>query len=119
MVGCLNYLDTDSDCRAPLQGYRAKVSADVIDEHLNHGVSLSAQQHANLVEDRLAYRTAEANRTDAVDPKISGRMFSDLPQKDGVEINRRYGTFYNLIMSKCAGADHMGVGHTTSMDYIK
>jgi hypothetical protein len=117
-AGCLDYMDTVTDCLAPLKGYHARMWADVIDERLRSGSGITAAQRANLEEDRAAYRAAEANRTDAVDARISGRMFEDLPRPDQVEVNRRYGTYYNGIMSKCNGADHMGVGHTTDLNYL-
>jgi hypothetical protein len=117
-AGCLDYMNTVTDCLAPLQGYHAKMWADVIDERLASGSGITAAQRGNLEEDRAAYRAAEANRTDAVDARISGRMFEDLPRSDQVEVNRRYGTYYNAIMSKCNGADHMGVGHTTELNYL-
>lgn len=118
-AGCLDYMNTVTDCLAPLHGYRAKVWADVIDQRLASGNGVSAAQRKNLEEDREAYRTAEAAKTDTVDARISGRMFEDLPRDDQVEVNRRYGIYYNQIMSKCNGADHMGVGHTTKLDYLK
>lgn len=118
-AGCLDYMDTVTDCMAPLKGYHARMWADVIDERLASGTGVSAAQRTNLEADRAAYRAAQANHTDTVDASISGRMFEDLPHGDQVEANRRYGVYYNQIMSKCNGADHMQVGHTTKMDYLK
>ena len=118
-AGCLDYMDTVTDCMAPLKGYHARMWADVIDERLASGTGVSAAQRTNLEQDRAAYRAAQANQTDTVDASISGRMFEDLPHDDQVEANRRYGVYYNQIMSKCNGADHMQVGHTTKMDYLK
>lgn len=118
-AGCLNYMDTVTDCMSPLKGYHARMWADVIDERLKSGTSLGAAQRQNLEEDLTAYRAAQAAKTDTVDARISGRMFEDLPQADQVEVNRRYGVYYNQIMGQCNGADHMQVGHTTKMDYLK
>lgn len=117
-AGCLDYMDTVTACTDQLNGDHAKAWADVIDERLASGKGVTAAQRQNLEEDLAAYRAAEAKQTDVVDTRISGRMFEDLPKDDQIEANRRYGVRYNEVMSKCNGADHMGVGHTTKLDYL-
>jgi hypothetical protein len=117
-AGCLDYMDTVTACTDQLNGDHAKMWADVIDERLASGKGVTAAQRQNLEEDLAAYRAAEAKKTDVVDARISGRMFEDLPKDDQIEANRRYGVRYNEVMSKCNGADHMGVVHTTKLDYL-
>lgn len=119
---CLDYLDKHNKCFDPLKGYRAKLSADLIEKKLASETELDAQKRANLEEDLTALREAENNGTD--DPTIAGRKNSsrylmDITMDEQTQINTEYTLFYNKITSECQGRDVMGIGKTRKMNYVK
>lgn len=118
---CLDYMDKAGQCMAPLKGYRAKLTADLIERKLSNGTPLSPELRKNLQEDLIAARTAQQSGTDTIvsTPSDPQRYLMDISEDDQVEINSQFGQFYQKIMNKCMGADHMGIGRRTEMNYIQ
>lgn len=115
---CMDYGELANQCLAPLNGYRAKLAADLIEKKLKEDKTLNAKQRKNLEEDLVGLREAEKNKTDHL--TIAGkaksqRYLSDISEEDQVCINADYNTFYRTIYNKCVGADHMGIGKRTEM----
>lgn len=118
---CMDYNVTVDKCLAPLNGYRAKITAELIENKLKTE-PLSVDLRKNLEEDLAALREAEKNQTDLVTiagEKNSHRHLMDISQDDQVAINSKFGVKYQEITNKCMGADHMGVGHRTEMNYVQ
>jgi|GEM_PF-1094779 len=117
----LDYLDKANACMDPLKGYRAKLTADRIEWKLMNEQGISPQQRQFLQQDLVAARTAQNQGTDNIvsDPANPQRYLQDISSNDQVEINRQFGVFYQEIMNKCNGADHMGIGKRTEMNYVQ
>lgn len=118
---CMDYMEVVDQCTAPLKTYRAERTVVLIEKKLQTE-ELTDQQRANLEEDLEAFKEAIKNNSDS--PTIAGqknsqRYLMDISQDDQVTINSEYGVFYQKIMNKCMGADHMGTGHRTEMNYVK
>nr|MBP9855121.1 hypothetical protein [Candidatus Omnitrophota bacterium] len=114
---CMDYMELVDNCMDPLQGYRMKLTADLIEKKLKTE-KLNDKQRKNLEEDLAGAREAEKNKSD--NPTIAGKVNSqrhlqDISEEDQVCINADYGSFYKKIYNKCMGADHMGIGKRTEM----
>jgi hypothetical protein len=115
-------LDDNAKCLAPLNGYRPKITADMLEAKLKTAPNLTVEQRAAWQADIAAVRAAQAAGTDTVaspDPKEPNRYLSHLTTDEQTELNRQYGQFYNEVSSRCMGADHLNVGRTTPMNYIQ
>ncbi len=115
-------LDDNAKCLAPLNGYRPKITADMLEAKLKTAPNLTAEQRAAWQADIAAVRAAQAAGTDAVaspDAANPNRYLSHLTTDEQTELNRQYGVFYNEVSGRCMGADHMNVGRTTPMNYIQ
>jgi len=119
---CMDYMEVVGQCTDPLKGYRAKLTADLIEKKLKEDTSLSPELRKNLEEDLAGLREAQKNKSDS--PTIAGeknsqRHLMDITEDDQIAINADFGKFYQKIMNKCMGADHMGTGKRTEMNYVQ
>ena len=118
---CLDYMDKVDGCMAPLKGYRSKLTADLIENKLATEQGIYPELRKNLQEDLIAARTAQQAGNDNIisTPSDPQRYLMDISEDDQVTINSQFAPFYQKIMNKCMGADHMGTGHRTEMNYIQ
>lgn len=119
---CMDYMEVVDQCMDPLKGYRSKLYADLIEKKLANEKDLTAPQRKNLEEDLTGFKEAYKNKTD--NPTIAGeknsqRYLMDVTEDDQIAVNTEFGKFYQKIMNKCNGADHMGIGKRTEMNYIQ
>ncbi len=117
---CMDYMEAMDHCMDPLKGYRSKLYVDLIEKKLKNENNLKADERKRLEEDLAGFKEAYKNKTD--NPTIAGqkdsqRYLSDVTEEDQVYVNAEYGKQHQKIMNKCNGADHMGTGHRTEMDY--
>ncbi|MCA9399901.1 MAG: hypothetical protein KC618_09130, partial [Candidatus Omnitrophica bacterium] len=118
---CLDASREGNKCFDPLKGYRAKLSADLIENKLATQNDLTMQARQNLEEDLSALREAQMNGSDS--PTIAGRENSsrylmDITPEEQTQINRQYTEFYAEITQKCQGRDFDGTGGTKT-HYVK
>jgi len=114
---CMDYMEVAGQCMEPLNGYRMKVTADVIEKKLKTE-KLTDAQRKDLETDLVGIKEAYKNKTDH--PTINGqknsqRYLDHISEEDQVYINAEYGKFHKKIYNKCMGADHMGIGKRTEM----
>jgi hypothetical protein len=112
----------NKECLGKLDGYKAKISGDVIEKKLSTDKTLTPAQRKNLEEDLVGLRTAQANGTDLVEiagQKNSNRYLVDISMDEQSQINQQYAAYYNEIVSECQGRDHMNSGITRKMNYVQ
>ncbi len=104
---CMDYMELAGNCMAPLEGYRMKLTGDLIEKKINTE-HLTDRKRKKMEEELALVREAQKNKSDKYNA-------SSLSEEDQVCINADYGTFYKKIYNKCMGADHMGTGKRTEM----
>jgi hypothetical protein len=118
----LSGLEKHNECFKPLDGYRAKITADKLEAKLGSQTGLTAEQHAAWEQDIAAVRATQAAGSDQMKsppPADPNRYLSHLTTAEQTQLNGEFSTFYNQTMSGCQGRDVMNVGHTTPMNYVK
>jgi hypothetical protein len=118
---CMDYNVTMDRCMEPLHGLRSRLWVEQIENKLKTE-ELSDKERKNLEEDLAGFKQAVKDKSDS--PTIAGeknsqRYLMDVSDEDQMAVNGKFSPKYQEIMNKCMGADHMGVGHRTEMNYVQ